>query len=82
MSAVDGGDVRATTAFELIQRLYAVAREATNDGVQQEERLARRRERSAPLMDQLGAWIAAMHAAAPPRSPLGKALTYAINQWR
>jgi transposase len=80
--AVEGGDLRAAIAVDLIQKLYVVEREATADDLDHEARLARRRERSAPLMNELGAWIASVHPAAPPKTPLGKALTYAINQWR
>jgi transposase len=40
-----------------------------------------RQERSKPLMDELGAAIARIHQDALPKSVLGKATTYAINQW-
>jgi hypothetical protein len=33
-------------------------------------------------MNELGAWVARTHATANPKSPLGKAFTYTINQWR
>lgn len=80
--AFEGGDLRAAIAVDLIQKLYAVEREATDEEVDHEARLARRRERSAPLMNELGGWIASVHPNAPPKSPLGKAVTYAVNQWR
>lgn len=79
--AMEGGDLRAAFAADLIQKLYAVERDATDAELDHTARRARRRDRSAPLMNELGSWIARVHPAAPPRSPLGKALTYAINQW-
>jgi hypothetical protein len=75
------GDLRAAVAVDLIQKLYAVEREATECNLDHEARRARRRDRSAPLMNELGTWIARIHPTAPPKTPLGKALTYAINQW-
>jgi transposase len=80
--AVEGGDLRAAIAVDLIQNLYAVERAATDEEIDHEARLARRRELSAPIMDELGGWIARVHPDAPPKSPLGKAITYAVNQWR
>lgn len=79
--AMEGGDLRAAVAVDLIQKLYAVERDATECNLDHEARRARRRDRSAPLMNELGTWIARIHPAAPPKTPLGKALTYAINQW-
>src|SRR5690606_33870571 len=65
----------------LIQRIYALEREATELGLDHEARCARRKAESAAFMTELGTWIAKTYDQAPPRSSLGKAFTYAINQW-
>jgi transposase len=48
-------------------------------------RLALRREKSAPRLEQFGQWLRAQQAgqggSVLPKSPLGQAITYALNQW-
>lgn len=66
----------------IIAKLYRVEEEAKERGLDAAGRLALRQEKSAPLMAELGQWIAAVHPTVTPKSPLGKALTYSINQWR
>ena len=58
--------------------LRALARER---GATAAERLALRQEHAAPLMDALHAWMAKMVPRVEPKTPLGQALTYGINQW-
>ena len=33
------------------------------------------------MLNDIGRFVAQVHHNAPPKSPLGKALTYTINQW-
>ena len=73
-------DKRAALALKWIGDLFETERDAA--GRSPEERLALRIERSRPVLDALGAWIAETSKSTPPKSPLGKALTYAANQWR
>lgn len=73
-------DRRAAVALKWITDLFMVEREA--EEMSPDERLALRRERSAPILKDLGAWIEQTCRTASPKSPLGKALTYATNQWR
>ena len=72
-------DKRAAIAVKWIQDLFMIEREAAerNPG----DRLAIRLERSQPILEDLRLWIADTWTTAPPKSPLGKALTYAVNQW-
>lgn len=71
----------AQHAVELIRELYAVEREIAEAPVS--ERLARarelRRERSAPVVDALHAWMREQRAL--PRSALGKAIAYTAGLW-
>lgn len=80
--ALEAGDLRAALGVKLLQGIYAVESDADDQKLDHLARLALRLQQSAPLMDELGQWIARMHPATPPKSPLGKALTYATNQWR
>ena len=73
-------DTRAAIALAWIGTLFEMEREAgerTSD-----QRLALRLERSRPIVEKLGRWIVEVSRSTPPKSPLGKALTYAANQWK
>jgi transposase len=72
-------DKRAAIAVKWIQDLFMVEREASDRSP--EDRLAIRLEKSQPILKDLKAWIAETWPATLPKSPLGKALTYAVNQW-
>jgi transposase len=72
-------DKRAAIAVKWIQDLFMVERAAADRSP--EDRLAIRREKSQQILKDLKAWIADTWPATLPKSPLGKALTYAVNQW-
>jgi transposase len=72
-------DKRAALAIAWIGQLFEVEREAS--GRTPDERLALRQERSRPVVEELGRWIAETSKTTPPKSPLGKALYYAAHQW-
>jgi transposase len=85
--AWQAGDARGGTVLALVQKLYAVERQASAVGLPPEAsltpeaRLALRLEKSAPvyaeLFDLLEQW--APHV--PPKTPLGKAIAYARNRY-
>ncbi len=73
-------DKRAAVALKWITDLFMIEREAADRNP--DDRLMLRLDRSKPILEDLGAWIAETWKTAPPKSPLGKALTYAVNQWK
>jgi transposase len=79
--ALDGGDVRAAVVVSLMRDLYAVEERATVAGASRDDLAFRRRAHSRPIVDRLHQVIAELHKSVVPKSPLGKAVTYAINQW-
>lgn len=79
--AMEAGDARAALVVKLLRDLYAIEAQARAAGLGPDALLRRRQEASRPVMDQLHRVIADLHAGAVPKSPLGKATTYAINQW-
>lgn len=79
--ALEAGDARAAVPVALFKQLYAVERAARADDDDEAALLARRMTYSKPLMDRLHQVIAKLAPNAVPKSPLGKAVTYAINQW-
>ena len=44
-------------------------------------RLKARREKSRPILGEFSAWIRAVQSSVLPKSPIGTAVTYALNQW-
>lgn len=71
----------ATDAVAAIGVLYDVEREAKELGLTPEQRKALRQERSKPILDQMLPWLKAQKSAVLPKSPMGKAIGYALNQW-
>ena len=72
---------RAAFALDTLQGWYAVEREARENGLSQEERFALRIERTVPSMKSFKDWMLKQIADVLPKSPIGTALTYAVNQW-
>jgi transposase len=82
VEAARGGDTLALVPLRMIRRLFGVERLSALRGDTPEERQARRREHSAPVLDELRAWVDEQRAVIPPKTPLGKALGYLHRQWR
>ncbi len=70
---------RAAIAVAYIKKLYAVESEAKELDAQ--KRCALRRERSAPLLADLGVWLKEEQQRVLPKSPIGQAIGYALNNW-
>ncbi len=81
LKAFKGGDQRAAKPLELIGEMYKIEAESKEAGDSPEQRLERRGRETRPLIDELGRWIAERKGTEPPSSQLGKAFTYASNQW-
>jgi transposase len=81
VAALDAKDMRAAVPISLFAQLYAIEAKAREDKIRPDELLARRQALSRPLMDRLGEVIEGLRGKAVPKSPMGKAITYAINQW-
>ncbi len=81
VAALDAKDMRAAVPISLFAQLYAIEAKAREDKIGPDELLARRQALSRPLMDRLGEVVEGLRGKAVPKSPMGKAITYAINQW-
>ena len=74
-----GKSGKADMALSFIQKLYAVEKTARESSI--EERYRLRQEKSQPLLDKLKKWLDKTLLNTPPKSSLGKALSYLSNQW-
>lgn len=65
--------------LEFCNRLFAIERDLRDATPEERERA--RRARSRPVLAQFLWWLRAQRAIALPKSPLGQAVTYCLNQW-
>lgn len=70
----------ADEVLALISRLYDIERDART--ADNEARKQARLKRAAPILHQIRVWLGRHRLTALPKSPLGKAITYALNNWR
>jgi transposase/FtsZ-binding cell division protein ZapB len=74
------GDKRAAEPLTFIREIYAIEREAKEHALDDAARRALRQERALPWLDQLDAWVDVHAKTEAPKSPLGRALGYAVHQ--
>ncbi|MCA9633915.1 MAG: IS66 family transposase [Myxococcales bacterium] len=74
-------DPRVAFPLQLIQKVYAVEREASDTGMTASERLALRQQRSPKHLEKLKRWVVKTARIERPTSPLQKACAYMINHW-
>lgn len=78
---VDPQDRDAAEILAIIAKLYAIEKEARENGLSHEQRGALRQDKSMPVMRKLRSKIEQVALSALPDSNLGKACFYALNQW-
>jgi transposase len=71
----------AGEALDRIRLLFAVERRAKDEGLDADPRLALRQSKSVPVLEELRAWLGAAETKVLPKSPMGGAIRYAMNQW-
>jgi transposase len=72
----------ARTALELIRDVYVIEHDAKAEGIARtDEHTKLRRARARPIMDRLHAWLTERQGQHAPKSPMGGALRYALNNW-
>ena len=86
MEVLKGGSSKhkagtASTVVNLIGKLYHLEKQAAQGKLDPEQIKAMRQERAKPIMDKIKAILDARAETTPPKSLLGKALTYALGQW-
>lgn len=94
VAAAEGGNEQANRAVELIRKLYGIERRlpelhlAADDSVSQQRRRDREEERrlmrereAKPVLEELTKWLAEQRSCVLPKTPLGVAIGYALNNW-
>ena len=76
-----GSDVnRAHQMLAWIKRLYEIERDAKERDAAQRRDL--RQEHAKPLLKTIGQWLKEQQGQVLPKSPMGEAITYVVNQWQ
>lgn len=70
---------KADWALNHIQKLYAIEKQLADKTPAQ--RYALRQEKSAPLLAQFKSWLDKSSHEVPPKSAIGAAIFYCLNQW-
>jgi len=65
-----------------LRKLYLIERHARDQGLESEQRMQLRAEMSAPILMALKPRMEALLGGSLPQSPLGKALRYALAEWK
>lgn len=79
--ALDYDKVRCSYALEIIGTWYKVEREAKENELSLDERFTLRTKHSVPSMENFKKWLNTEILKVLPKSPIGNALSYALNQW-
>jgi transposase len=79
--ALENDRARASHVLALVQQLYDVERVARDGGYTPVQRHELRLERSLPLLNLIGKYIADNRDSVLPQSPIGKAFAYCANRW-
>ncbi len=94
VTAADGGDERGNAALAMIRKLYAIERQMppllvpSDDPLEQQLRQQReeqrhqiRQQQALPVLDELKKWLDEHKDKTLPKTPLGQAIGYALNNW-
>lgn len=79
--ALDNDKIRAEKALLMIQKLYAVERQAKQDNLSSGQIKELRLAESLPVINGLGKWIFEEIKNTLPKSQIGKAMAYAYARW-
>lgn len=71
----------ADEALDFIGALYRIESQARKRELSVERIRALRQQESKPILDRFKNWLEVYHPQVPPKSLLGKAIQYALNQW-
>ncbi len=71
----------AGVALKYISKLYKIEKEAREQGLSFDQLYELRQSRAVPILDEFKKWLDARVEKVPPKSLLGRAINYALNEW-
>ncbi len=72
----------ADVALGYIGKLYALEKEARRNNYSSQDIYEMRQEMAKPVMEQFHSWLLKRAPQVPPKSQLGKAISYCLPQWK
>jgi transposase len=72
---------RAGYVLAKLQKLYALERKAREEQLDEKHFLKLRQEQAVPILTELKAWLRENYEQVTPKSPIGKAIAYALPRW-
>ena len=79
--ALDSDPVRAARVMVLWGKLYEIEKRAKQENYSDEQLLAARQNEALPIFDEIKSALNKYRDQVVPKSPIYKAITYALNQW-
>ena len=79
--ALETNRENAGRAIALVRRLYEIERQAKDTGLDAQALRELRQQEAKPLLDALKPWLVALKPTVLPKSPMGQAIGYVLNQW-
>jgi len=79
--ALDSDPVRAARMMVLWGRLYGIEKRAKEESYSDEQLLAARQKEAKPILEEIKIVLDEYKNQVLPKNPMGKAITYALNQW-
>ena len=79
--AKDNDLTRATYVLTGLQKLYALERQAKENGLSVDELCQLRQQQAVPVLDNLKSWMLENYKAVLPKSIIGQALYYSLQRW-
>jgi transposase len=71
----------ADEALDFVGQLYQIEKYARENELSYDQILELRDKKSRPILDRFKTWLDTHHPQVPPKSLLGKAIQYTLNQW-
>ncbi len=71
----------ADEALDYIGELYQIEKYARVNALSYDQILELRNQKTSPILDRFKTWLDTHHPQVPPKSMLGKAIQYTLNQW-
>jgi transposase len=71
----------ADEAMKYIKKLYRLEKNARESKYSAEETYQMRQEKAKPILEDFKKWLSKKSLQTPPKGLLGKAVSYALNQW-
>jgi transposase len=79
--ALSNDKARAEYALTQFQNLYAIERKAKEDRLSKEQIEIIRQKEAAPILDNFKDWMMDNYRQLTPKSPIGQAISYALQRW-